>query len=194
MTSLHTTAVSCREPAATRCCFPGQPGLTSVDFSGHLKVLHRSFPLSALCAQQGLGDEVVGFYRIIGVDIGFPFRMILSTGERWKGSVSEIAQRLARAYQIVCLESPLTPWKNLLEVQETIKFYCGQHHTLVLTVPEDYASTQICSVCEVRGNWQRPGIKSWTCGSCGSWHDRDVNAARNIKREAVRLFKEKLDV
>lgn len=56
----------------------------------------------------------------------------------------------------------------------------------LLEVSEAYSS-QICSTC---GGLplSRPkgiadlGIREWTCGNCGSVHDRDVNAARNILR------------
>ena len=39
-----------------------------------------------------------------------------------------------------------------------------------------------CSTC---GALSGPGVnglivRSWICGDCGEWHDRDVNAARNI--------------
>jgi len=46
-------------------------------------------------------------------------------------------------------------------------------------------STQLCSSCGAlpperpRGIAQL-GIRLWTCGECGTEHDRDVNAARNI--------------
>jgi putative transposase len=48
-------------------------------------------------------------------------------------------------------------------------------------------STQLCSECgclpasRPRGIAQL-GIREWTCDDCGSMHDRDVNAARNILR------------
>ena len=48
-------------------------------------------------------------------------------------------------------------------------------------------STQTCSECGALPA-SRPrgiaglGIREWTCGDCGSVHDRDVNAARNILR------------
>jgi putative transposase len=48
-------------------------------------------------------------------------------------------------------------------------------------------TTQMCSVCGSRPP-SRPigiahlGIREWTCDYCGTVHDRDVNAARNILR------------
>jgi putative transposase len=48
-------------------------------------------------------------------------------------------------------------------------------------------STQVCSACGSLPE-QRPkgiadlGVREWTCGDCGSVHDRDQNAASNILR------------
>ncbi len=44
-------------------------------------------------------------------------------------------------------------------------------------------STQTCSVCKSRtgpSGREDLGIREWTCTECGTHHDRDVNAARNI--------------
>jgi putative transposase len=51
-------------------------------------------------------------------------------------------------------------------------------------VPEPY-STQTCSHCDkLTGPAGREelGIREWVCVSCGTKHDRDVNAAKNILR------------
>lgn len=51
-----------------------------------------------------------------------------------------------------------------------------------LVVNEAYSSVT-CSACHARsGPKGRKGlrIREWTCGECGSIHDRDINAARNI--------------
>jgi putative transposase len=44
-------------------------------------------------------------------------------------------------------------------------------------------TTQTCSVCNSRTGpkgWEGLGIREWTCSHCGTTHDRDINAARNI--------------
>ncbi|MGZ4666068.1 MAG: RNA-guided endonuclease InsQ/TnpB family protein [Frankiaceae bacterium] len=41
-------------------------------------------------------------------------------------------------------------------------------------------TSQTCSACGVKDGPKPLSVRAWTCGGCGSVHDRDVNAARNI--------------
>ena len=41
-------------------------------------------------------------------------------------------------------------------------------------------SSQICSACRHRGGPKPLGVRVWVCQACGTAHDRDANAARNI--------------
>lgn len=53
-----------------------------------------------------------------------------------------------------------------------------------------YPSTQTCSTCQhITGPKGRNQLKvrHWTCTNCGTSHDRDTNAARNILTEGLRL-------
>lgn len=43
-------------------------------------------------------------------------------------------------------------------------------------------TSQQCSVCGAIGAHKGLNVRRWTCATCGTAHDRDVNAARNIKR------------
>ncbi len=41
-------------------------------------------------------------------------------------------------------------------------------------------TSQMCSACGVKDGPKPLAIRTWQCGECGTVHDRDVNAARNI--------------
>ncbi|WP_460539585.1 RNA-guided endonuclease InsQ/TnpB family protein [Glycomyces halotolerans] len=41
-------------------------------------------------------------------------------------------------------------------------------------------SSQTCSACGVGDGLKPLNVREWTCAACGTCHDRDVNAARNI--------------
>ncbi|WAL72998.1 RNA-guided endonuclease TnpB family protein [Kitasatospora sp. YST-16] len=41
-------------------------------------------------------------------------------------------------------------------------------------------TSQVCSACGVKDGPKPLSVRGWTCGNCGSVHDRDINAARNI--------------
>jgi putative transposase len=42
-------------------------------------------------------------------------------------------------------------------------------------------TTQKCSCCGQIGGKKELSVREWTCLFCGEAHDRDVNAAKNIK-------------
>ena len=42
------------------------------------------------------------------------------------------------------------------------------------------ATSQVCSCCGFKGGKKELNIREWTCLNCGSIHDRDINASKNI--------------
>ncbi|MFJ7250691.1 RNA-guided endonuclease InsQ/TnpB family protein [Kitasatospora sp. NPDC098652] len=41
-------------------------------------------------------------------------------------------------------------------------------------------TSQVCSTCGIKDGPKPLSVRQWTCGDCGTVHDRDINAARNI--------------
>jgi putative transposase len=41
-------------------------------------------------------------------------------------------------------------------------------------------TSQVCSACGARDGPKPLNVRSWTCDACGTVHDRDVNAAKNV--------------
>lgn len=51
-----------------------------------------------------------------------------------------------------------------------------------------HPSSQLCHVCGYQNNGTKDlFVREWDCPNCGSHHDRDKNAAINIREEARRI-------
>ena len=80
--------------------------------------------------------------------------------------------KLAKSIQNIC-------WGELRRVLEYKSQWLG--HNLIF-IDRWAPSTKTCSHCGFHNSTLTLSDRSWTCPGCGTHHDRDVNAALNIKR------------
>lgn len=57
-----------------------------------------------------------------------------------------------------------------------------------LQIPRFEPSTKICSNCGTTNHTLTLADREWVCANCGSIHDRDINAAINIKNYCLKNF------
>ena len=58
----------------------------------------------------------------------------------------------------------------------------------LIKVNKFFPSSQLCSNCGYRKSDLTLNQRSWICPECGTKHDRDLNAAINIKKEGIRMI------
>jgi len=85
-------------------------------------------------------------------------------------STMETFRRLARA--ISC-----SGWA---EFRSMLEYKARRHGRTVVAVDRWYPSSKTCSACGHLLADFSLSTRTWQCPSCGAWHDRDVNAAKNI--------------
>ncbi len=105
--------------------------------------------------------------------------------------------RLAEEYDAVCIETlDMRTMSRLLRFGKSVsdnsfgKFRQMLSYKLyfrgkrLIEVDKWYPSSQLCHVCGYKNAEVKDlSIRSWKCPSCGAEHDRDINAAINIREE-----------
>ncbi|NEE28829.1 IS200/IS605 family element transposase accessory protein TnpB [Streptomyces sp. SID7982] len=76
-------------------------------------------------------------------------------------------------------------WGILLRL---LQYKCAWYGRTLVLVDRFFPSTRRCSACGVVGPKLDLAVRGWSCGGCGAEHDRDVNAARNLREEGIRLY------
>ena len=77
-------------------------------------------------------------------------------------------------------------WSRLVSM---LTYKANWYGGTVIKVPNNYPSSQLCSICGYQNSTTKSlNIRKWTCPECGTVHDRDVNAARNILSKGIEIL------
>jgi putative transposase len=79
---------------------------------------------------------------------------------------------------------------GLGEIRRQITYKARWAGRTVVAVDRFYPSSKTCGSCRQVNGLLTLRDRDWACPGCGAQHDRDLNAARNIEREGLRLLAE----
>jgi putative transposase len=74
---------------------------------------------------------------------------------------------------------------GFFEFRSQLEYKAGMRGSTVIVADRWFPSSKICSACGCVQKEMPLSIRHWECPNCGTKHDRDVNAAINLKNYAV---------
>ena len=131
------------------------------------------------------------------LDLNRAYRTIQNKRDDWHW---RLAHELCQKYDLICFETlnfKLFQRKHGKKVQDfgfvnlvkKLTYLAKRYGTQIVFVDRFFPSSQLCNAC----GYQNPELKAlkireWICPACGAYHERDLNAAKNIHDEGGRAL------
>lgn len=115
------------------------------------------------------------------------------TADRRRDGLHKLTTRLVRENQTLVIEDLSV--RNLIknhtlaraisdagwrEFRSLLEYKARWYGRDLVVVDRFFPSSRLCSSCGTLAGRLALNVRTWTCGGCGTTHDRDVNAARNL--------------
>ncbi|MDI6976040.1 RNA-guided endonuclease TnpB family protein [Serratia sp. Se-RSBMAAmG] len=70
-----------------------------------------------------------------------------------------------------------------------LEYKCKEKGIYFVKIDQYYASSKTCHICQYKMDKLSLNTRKWICPCCKQEHDRDINAAKNIRSEGIRKIK-----
>ena len=114
----------------------------------------------------------------------------------------KLSKSIVDENQVICIESLLVKdmmndsklARNISDVSwsrfvSMLIYKADWYGKKVIKVPSNYPSSQLCSICGYQNSITKSlNIRKWVCPECGTVHDRDINAAKNILSKGIEIL------
>ncbi len=116
-------------------------------------------------------------------------------------ALHKISNQITNDYDVICFEDiNLNAMKQCLKLGKNtsdngfgtlrtfVEYKAKNKGKYTVKVGKFFPSTKLCHCCGYKNKSITLSTREWTCPVCGTHHDRDYNAAMNIKKEGYRLL------
>ena len=114
----------------------------------------------------------------------------------------KLSKQIIDENQIICIEDLKV--KNMIKNHKLARsisdaswskfismliYKAKRYERTLIKVPSNYPSSQLCSTCGYKNETTKDlKVRKWVCHKCGTKHDRDINAAKNILSKGRKIF------